>query len=119
MYTSVWAKYLPVIRIVLKRSLVAEQMLSLNSSDFLRAGLSRKSGYKFLLKFKEGKIDNVIIDLPLASSLATALLQDSVIKELFRENEFHISLNPKFELTIKHVQHFVAVEEEATQEETA
>lgn len=119
MYTNVWAKYLPIIRIVLKRSFTAEQILSLNSSDFLRAGLSRKSGYKFLLKFREGRIDNVIVDLPLASSLATTLLQDKVIKDLFKENEFHISLNPKFELTIKHIQAFVKTKEEVSEAENA
>ena len=116
MYTKVWAKYLPVIRIVLKRSLTAEQILSLNAPDFERAGLGRKSGYKFLLKFKEGRIDNVIIDLPIASSLATELLHDPVIKDIFAHNEFHISLNPKFELTIKHIQHFATVKEELQEE---
>ena len=111
MYNNVWAKYLPVIRIVLKRSLVAEQILSLNAPDFERAGLSRKSGYKFLLKFREGRIDNVIVDLPLASSLASTLLTDKVVKDLFSEHEFHISLNPKFELTIKHIQRLVPAQE--------
>jgi hypothetical protein len=111
MYANVWAKYLPIIRIVLKRSLTAEQILSLNASDFQKAGLSRKAGYKFLLRFREGKLDNVIVDIPLASSLATALVQDEKLQELFAENEFHISLNPKFELRIKHIQQFVAAEE--------
>jgi hypothetical protein len=115
MYTNVWAKYLPIIRIVLKRSLVAEQILALNAPDFERAGLSRKSGYKFLLKFREGKINHVIIDAPIASSLASLLLKDPVIKELFSTNEFHISLNPKFEMTIKHIQQFVPVEEAAAE----
>ena len=119
MYTNVWAKYLPIIRIVLKRSLAAEQILSLNAPDFERAGLSRKSGYKFLLKFKQGRIDNVIVDLPLASSLASTLLQDKVIKELFSTNEFHISLNPKFELTIKHMPQFVPVQEAVAETENA
>jgi len=119
MYTNVWAKYLPIIRIVLKRSLTAEQILSLNAPDFTRAGMSRKSGYKFLLKFKQGKIDNVIIDLPLASSLATTLLQDKVIKDLFADNEFHISLNPKFEMNIKCIQQFAPAKQELEEAEKA
>jgi hypothetical protein len=119
MYTSVWAKYLPIIRIVLKRALVAEQILSLNASDFLRAGMTRKSGYKFLLKFRQGKIDNVIIDLPIASSLVTALLEDKSIKEILVNNEFHINMNAKFELTIKCVQKFEVAKEEIVAEEIA
>jgi len=113
MYTNVWAKYLPIIRIVLKRSITAEQILALNIQDFERAGLRRKSGYKFLIKFKDGKPANVIVDFPLASSLATTLMDDKVIKELISTNEFHVSLNPKFELTIKHIPHVNTVPENA------
>ena len=110
MYTNVWAKYLPIIRIVLKRSLVAEQILALNVPDFERAGMTRKSGYKFLIKFKNGKLGNVIVDFPLAYTL----LEDKAISELIAANEFHISLNPKFELTIKHIPQYEPVSEEAS-----
>src|SRR5690348_14570209 len=103
MYTTVWNKYLPVLRIVLKRSLVAEQMFALNVPDFKNAGMTRKTGYKFLLKIKGGKLSNVIVDSPLASNLATTLLEDATLQKIFADNEFHISLNPKFELTIKHI----------------
>jgi hypothetical protein len=105
MYTNVWSKYLPIIRIVMKRSLVAEQVLALNTPDFERAGMKRKSGYKFSFGLKEGKLKNVIIDLPLASSLAGVLLEDSTINELIQTNEFYISLSAKYELTIRHIPH--------------
>lgn|SRR5215203_673352 len=103
MYTNVWSKYLPIIRIVMKRSLAAEQILALNAPDFERAGMKRKSGYKFSFGLKAGKLKNVIIDLPLASSLASVLLEDKVLLELIETNEFHISLSPKYELTIRHI----------------
>jgi len=103
MYTNVWSKYLPIIRIVMKRSLTAEQILALNASDFERAGMKRKSGYKFSFGLKNGKLKNVIIDLPLASSLASVLLEDKAINELVQTNEFNIALSPKYELTIRHV----------------
>jgi hypothetical protein len=103
MYTNVWSKYLPIIRIVMKRSLAAEQILALNASDFERAGMKRKSGYKFSFGLKNGKLKNVIIDLPLASSLAEVLLGDRPVNELIQTNEFYISLSPKYELTIRHI----------------
>jgi len=119
MYKTVWAKYLPIIRIVLKRALTAEQILALNIPDFERAGMTRKSGYKFLIKSKDGKPSNVIVDFPLASSLTSTLLEDKVIHELIATNEFHISLNPKFELTIKHIPHPDLVEEKVAEVENA
>jgi len=109
MYTNVWSKYLPIIRIVMKRSIVAEQILALNAPDFERAGMKRKSGYKFSFGLKEGKLKNVIIDLPLASDLASVLLEDKAVSELIRTNEFHISLNPRYELTIRHIPQPVAI----------
>ena len=113
MYKTVWAKYLPIIRIVLKRSLAAEQILALNNPDFERAGMTRKSCYIFLIKLKDGKPSNVIVDFPLASGLTTTLLEDKAIQELIATNEFHISLNPKFELTIKHIPHVEVIEKAA------
>jgi hypothetical protein len=105
MYTNIWSKYLPIIRIVMKRSLAAEQMLALNVPDFERAGLKRKTAYKFSFRLKQGRLQNVIIDLPLASSLASVLLEDKVVKELIETNEFYIALSSKYELTIRHIPH--------------
>ncbi len=103
MYTNVWSKYLPIIYIVMKRSIAAEQILALNAGDFERAGMKRKSGYKFSFGLKDGKLKNVIIDFPLASSLASVLLEDKGVNELIQTNEFNITLSPKYELTIRHI----------------
>jgi hypothetical protein len=101
MYTHIWSKYLPIIKILLKRSATADQTLSLNRIDFERAGSGRKAGYKFNIDFGNGKVTNVISGSPLASDLAAVLLQDEVAKNLFRENEYKVSLNTKFQLSIK------------------
>jgi hypothetical protein len=105
MSTTVWNKYLPVIRIVLKKSLAADQQLALNAPDFERAGYKRKQGYKFLVELKDGRLSNVLVDTPIASSLATTLLDDKTINELTTGNEFHISMNTKYQLTVKHISH--------------
>lgn len=103
MYTNVWAKYLPIIRIVMKRALTSDQVLPLNVPDFERAGMKRKSGYKFAFGFKDGRVKNVIIDLPLASSLASSLIEDPAVKQLISLHDFDLTLSPRFELTIKHI----------------
>lgn len=103
MYTNLWAKYLPVIRILLKKSLKEEQVFVMNTPDFERAGLKRKTGLKFFLVLKEGRLGNVIVDFPLAASLANVLQDDDAIQELLATNEFRVSLNTKYELTITHI----------------
>lgn len=104
MYTQVWNKYLPIIRILLKKAATKEQTLDMNRIDFERAGSGRKAGYKFIIEFKNGRVDNVISASPLAKDLAMILLQDETIKELFNKNEYQISLNTKFQLHIKYTQ---------------
>jgi|GEM_PF-268981 len=103
MYTQVWTKYLPIIRILLKRSSTGEQSLDMNRIDFERAGSGRKAGYKFTIEFRKGRVSNLISSSPLASNLATVLLQDPVVKDLFLKMDYDISLNTRFQLHIKNL----------------
>lgn len=103
MNTQIWAKYLPIIKILMKRSAGGDQVLDLNLTDFERAGIARKSGYKFTIQFSNGRVDNVISSVPLARDLATALQEDRAVKELLLQNDYHISLNPKYQLGIKFI----------------
>jgi hypothetical protein len=100
MHTQIWSKYLPVIRILLKKAAANEQVLNLNVADFERAGLARKSGNKFSLDFSNGRAENATNASPLAKDFSASLLQDSVIKEMFTNNSYRLSLNTKYQLTI-------------------
>ncbi len=101
MLTNVWNKYLPVIKILLKRSKSGEQVLAINQSDFEKAGLGRKTGNKFSLLFKNGKVDNVVIPSPVAAELASGLLQDETVKTLFAGHDYRIAMNTKYQLHIE------------------
>ena len=98
MYTHIWQKYLPIIKILLKRSAAGEQVLDLNRIDFERAGSGRKAGYKFNIDFSKGRVTNVISGSPLASDLAVVIQQDGIMKTLLSDNDYQISLNTKFQL---------------------
>lgn len=103
MHTQIWNKYLPIIKILLKRSTSGDQLLDLNLTDFERAGIARKSGYKFTIQFSNGRVDNVISSVPLAKDLANALLEDAAVKELLQRNDYQVTMNPKYQLGIKFV----------------
>ena len=100
MLTNIWNKYLPVIKILLKRSKQGEQVLAINQSDFERAGLARKSGNKFSLLFKSGKVDNVVMPSPVAAELASGLLRDESVKAILAEHDYKIALDTKYQLHI-------------------
>ena len=103
MYTHIWLKYLPIIKILMKRAASGEQTLDLNRIDFERAGTGRKSGYKFTIELNNGRVANVISNSPLAPDLATVILQDDVIKGLLTTSNYQVSLNTRFQLSIKNV----------------
>jgi hypothetical protein len=101
MYTQTWNKYLPIIRILLKRAASGDQVFALNMPDFEKAGTTRrKTGFKFNLHFVNGRPDNVILQA-ISKDLATILMHDEMVKELFTHNDYSISMNPKFQLGIK------------------
>ena len=105
MYNHIWKKYLPIIKILMKKSVSGEdQVLALNRIDFERAGTGRKAGYKFKIEFIDGKVGNVISGSPLAMHLAQVILEDDAAKQILTENNYDVSLNTKFQLTIKHVE---------------
>jgi len=101
MYTYIWNKYLPVIRILLKKSAAGDQLLSLNREDFERAGTGRKAGYKFVIEFTDGKVSNVISGSDLASHLAGAMLEDAATTAVLKTGQFQVILNTKFQITVK------------------
>lgn len=104
MYNHIWKKYLPIIKILLKKSITDEQVLALNRIDFERAGTGRKAGYKFTIELTDGKVGNVISGSDLAVHLAQVILEDDAAKQILAENNFTVSLNTKFQLSIKHVE---------------
>lgn len=104
MYNHIWKKYLPIIKILMKKSVLGEdQVLALNRIDFERAGTGRKAGYKFKIEFTDGKVGNVISGSTLAMHLAQVILEDDAAKQILIEHNFEVSLNTKFQLLIKNV----------------
>lgn len=88
----------------MKKSVSDEQVLDLNRIDFERAGTGRKAGYKFKIDFTDGKVGNVISGSPLAMHLAQVIMEDDSAREILNEHNFEVSLNTKFQLTVKNVE---------------
>lgn len=87
----------------MKKSVTGDQLLDLNRVDFERAGTGRKAGYKFTIEFTDGKVGNVISGSPLAMHLASVILEDEGAKQIINEDNYEISLNTKFQLSVKNV----------------
>jgi hypothetical protein len=100
-YLQTWKKYLPVIRLHLKKSVVEEQQFKLNITDFESAGERGKSGYTFNLQMENGKAMNNISGSAVARDLYESLKTDDIIKAFLQDKSVKISVGKSFMLTIK------------------
>ena len=100
-YDSVWQKYIPVVRILLKKSAAEQQALLINRVDFERAGISRKSGYKFEVGFTNGKPDTIFIENELVQSFIAAIQNDETIHQHLLLNSYTFTFSTNYQLQIK------------------
>lgn len=95
-YTRVWKKYLPVIRMKMKKAVSAEQELQLDEIDFKMPGKKAVSGYSFSLEIDKGSVSNNIAGAVAARTLLDVLKEDQVSRELLSKHKVKISLDRKF-----------------------
>jgi hypothetical protein len=100
-YLQTWKKYIPVIRLYLKKSVTEDQQFKLNITDFESAGDRGKSGYTFNLQMENGKMTNNISGSAVARDLFELLKADEVIKAFLQDKSVKISVGKSFMLTIK------------------
>ena len=104
MFSQTWKKYLPVINILLKRSVNEEQVLNMNHTDFQRAAGGRKVNFSFSsMQLKNGRIDNTVKHTPFAREFAVSLQEDEQIRKILTGQHFYFSMNKDTQLSIKNI----------------
>lgn len=112
MYVQVWKKYLPIIRILMKRSPANAQTLDMNSTDFARTVTNRKTNYGFSVNFREGRLEKSSGLPAIAAQLVEVLMEDDVIRTLLRQGNYQFSMNNKFQLSIKNASEVIVQEKQ-------
>jgi len=90
MFLQTWNKYLPVIKILLKRSVNGEQTLDMNSSDFHRASGGKKIKYTFSIQLIKGRVQAGENFPPIARDLVSVLQQDSTTIKFIQQRELNL-----------------------------
>lgn len=101
MFVQVWRKYLPVIRILLKKAAADDQVLDISSIDFTRAAGGRKVKFTFDAHLTNGKLAIADKQTSLANDLITVLQEDEQAKKILARQLFELSLNNSFQLKLK------------------
>lgn len=100
MYNITWKKYLPVIRLLLKRSAGGGQSMTLNRTDFERNSRIRKPVCSFDIEIINGRLSR-LNPAAQVKSLMDVLTEDDVARGLLRKQHYAINLNSDFLLSIK------------------
>lgn len=104
MFSQTWKKYLQVIALLIKRTAVAEQTVTLNHTDFERAAGGRKIKYSFTqLQLNKGRINTDVKHSPFAKEFSVVLQEDETLQRLISGLFLEFSLNNQFLLTIKNI----------------
>jgi len=101
MFLQTWNKYLPVIKILLKRSVNGEQTLDMNSSDFQRASGGKKIKFTFSIQLTKGRGQAGENFPPIAKDLISVLQQDNTTSKFMQQRELEFTMNSNFQLYIK------------------
>jgi hypothetical protein len=99
MYSYTWKKYLPVIRLHLKKAMATEQIVALNRTDFERTTKTRKPACSFSVEVDKGRLSALNQSVP-ARNLLEILKEDPACNVILRAHHFTISLNSDFKLTL-------------------
>jgi hypothetical protein len=113
MYTTLWKKYLAVIKILMKRSVSGDQVLPLNKTDFEKDKGARKNGLRFTIKVINGSLDNIINMSLLAKDMFAVMQDDEGSKALLQQGDYAFSMNSKLQLTIQYLPRLAEVDSHA------
>ena len=100
-YITLWKKYLPVIRIQIKKSLQKEEQIKLNKIEFEAVGDRDRASYTFNLEIEKGKVTNDISGTAVARDLYKVLIADKIVKDFLSDKKIKIGLGKAFNLKLK------------------
>jgi hypothetical protein len=102
MYVHVWRKYLPIFKILLKRSVTADQVFNVDRFDFEKINKASKLSCSFSMNLTKGRLNP--LNPPVAGKdLVEMLKEDDTSADLIKNNHYTISMNSKFELQIRNI----------------
>lgn len=103
-YTQLWKKYLPIIRILLKKTEDGDQKLQIYKHEFVATGAKNKLGYIFNLELVNGKAVNKSNSTAPASDLLNLMNENELIAQWLKEKSVKISVNKACELNLQLIQ---------------
>ncbi len=103
-YLQLWKKYIPLIRLLLKKADKEDQTFQLYKHEFDATGVSAKIAHTFNLEMQNGKVMNNVRGMAVVSDLIQLLRENKDVHEWIQDKHLMISMGKGFDLTIKQLQ---------------
>ncbi len=116
MYTQLWKKYLPVIRLLLKKTGDNNQKLQLYKHEFEATGARNKLGYIFSLEMVNGKAVNKSNKTAVSNDLCVLMGENEAIAAWMKDQQIKISVNRACEMTLSALPKDASIAETASVE---
>lgn len=95
-YIVLWKKYMPVIKLLLKKT--GDQKLQLYRHEFEVTGAKNKTGYSFSIEIVNGKVINKISGVAIAKDLIQSMNETPGLNEWLKGQTLKISLGRNYEM---------------------
>jgi hypothetical protein len=100
-FLALWTKYLPVIRILLKKAVNEEQQIPVGKMELQSIDNRKNASFSFNMEIINGKVENSIGVQPMGKDLFSVLNSDSVVRTFMLDKNINIQMTKSSLLTIR------------------
>ncbi len=98
---ALWTKYLPIIRILLKKSVAEDQQLSLGKMELQSIDNRKNVNFSFSLDISKGKVENRIGVAPIGQDLFDVLKRDPIVTSFMSDKNISFQMTRASIMTLK------------------
>ena len=100
-FSALWTKYLPVLRIMLKKSIADEQQVAVGKLELNAADSRKNANYVFKVEIVKGKIVSTIGNKIISKDLLNVLNSDPLMRAFMADKQIYLSMDKSSQLTLK------------------
>lgn len=100
-FLALWTKYLPIIRILLKKSVAEDQQLSLGKMELQSIDNRKNVNFSFSLDISKGKVENRIGVAPIGKDLFDVLNRDPIVISFMSDKNISFQMTRQSIMTLK------------------
>ena len=100
-FLALWTKYLPAIRILLKKAVNEEQQITMSKMELQSIDNRKNVNFSFNLEILQGKIENSMAVAPMGKDLFSVLHSDQLVRHFMLDKKIQIQMSRASLMTLK------------------